>query len=212
MIEHNPEHVLTLWHGIKRAAELPLPKPDRRSPARFAELVRKQGAHHVGVSDYLIGIGVPWDAADHWRHLAALAGIQVQALHARPKSGAASTWCAEGLTLPDLAYLAIMLERWAIPIDPAPLVAAVAPTLKGKGLLTDAELAVCWHARERGRMGLIRIDAPMPSDERGTVETRKGYRAACWSRGLVIASPRIGKRTWSDELNVHACFDRRSAA
>lgn len=211
MKTHNPEHVLTLWHGIKRAAELPAPKPDRRSPARLSTLVRNHGAHHVGVSDYLIGIGVPWDAADYWRHLAALAGIQVQALHARPKSGAASTWCAEGLTLPDLAYLAIMLERWAIPIDPAPLVAAVLPTLKGKKLLADAELALYWHAREQGRMDLIRIDAPMPADECGMVETHKGYRAAATDDGLVIASPKIGKRTWAAELRYSGLLRRHAA-
>jgi hypothetical protein len=159
----------------------------------------------------LIGIGVPWDAADHWRHLAALAGIQVQRMHARPKSGAASTWCAEGLTLPDLAYLAIMLERWAIPIDPAPLVTAVLPTLKGKSLLTDAELAVFWHARERGRMDLIRINAPIPDAEHGMVETHGGYRAAALDDGLVIASPKIGRRVWAAELRYSGLL-RRDAA
>jgi hypothetical protein len=208
---HNPDHVLTLWHGIKRAAELPAPRPDRIASDRLKCIVHNGGAQTALVADFLIGIGAPFDLSDSWRRIAPLAKLEPYTMHWRPKARERDAWGFEGLTLVDLAYLTIMLERWAIPIDPAPLVAAVLPTLKGRGLLTDAELAVLWHKRERGRMDLIRIDAPIPDSETGAVETHGGYRAAATGDGLVIASPKIGKRAWAAELRYSGLL-RRDAA
>lgn len=196
--QRNPAHALTLWHGIRDAADLPVPAPGTSAAERLKMIVRYGGAQSSLIVDYLIGIECPWAIVDSWRNLAALADIAPRTMLWKPKNG--YVWGTEGLTLADLAHLTIMLERWAIPVDARPIVDAVLPTLKGRQLLTSAEVAVLWHKRERGRMDILRIRADMPEDERGIVETHGGYRAACHPRGLAIASPRIGKRAWADEL------------
>ncbi len=198
----DPDSVLTLWHGIKRAAELPAPMQDRHTPARLKRIVRDGGAHSSAVVDFLLGMDVPWVLADAWRKPAALANIRPIRMHWRPKAGESSAWGFEGLTLADLAYLVVMFERWAIPIDSSPIADAALRAIKGKRLLTDAELSLLWRKRER--MDLVRFDATMPSSEFGMVETHGGYRAVCSASGLAIASPKISKRTWADELRFGA--------
>jgi hypothetical protein len=95
----------------------------------------------------------------------------------------------------------IRLESWGLPVDPTELVVATLPTLKPKRLLTDRELRVLWHPQEQhGYRDIIRFQAPIPEEERGSLVFPSGYRAAAHADGLVIASPKIGARRWKTTL------------
>ena len=73
-------------------------------------------------------------------------------------------------------------------------------------MISQHELDLLWWRRERGGMrDLIRFTAPIPDDERGVIDNLpSGYRAAAHAKGLLIASPKVGKRRWADAL---LCLD-----
>lgn len=193
------EAVLTLWRGLKRSAELG-PRARPRVCHVAAAVIEDRGAPAFRIEDYLVESGLPLDLCTRWRDLALLAGIEVGTLFWRPAARADHAGGGEGLTLADLAALAAHLERWGLAIDPAPLVSAALPAIKRQRLLTQHELTVLWWRRERMRMDPIQFTARVPGEEWGEITLPSGHRAACHSLGLLIVSPRFGRRKWADTL------------
>lgn len=204
--------VLALWRGLRRAAELgPMPRP---RPARVEAVIIADGAAPgFRVEDWLVESGLPWDLATHWEKICDLAGIRVETLFWRPAARAKHASGGPGLFLVDIAALAVHLARWGFEIDPAPLVAAVRPMLKAKKLVTQHELDLLWWERERGGMrDLLAFAAPIPDGDRAVLDNLpSGYAVAAHAKGLLIASPRFGKRRWADAL-LYWDFDNATAA
>ncbi|MBP6582808.1 MAG: hypothetical protein KA204_04965 [Chromatiaceae bacterium] len=198
----NPDRrkaVLTLWQGLRRAAELG-PRAKAREYPTQAVIIHDAAAPGFRVEDWLVEAGLPWSLASRWEDLCPLAEIKVETLFWRPAARANRASGGPGLPLGNVAALAVHLERWGFGVDPAALVAAALPAIKAKRLLTQHELTLLWWKREGGRMDMIRFPAEMPPSERGTLAPPSGYRVAAHARGLVIAGPKVGKRKWEDTL------------
>lgn len=193
--------VQVLARSLRSATELG-PKAQGRASSRTKSIIAHGGAPAFRVTDWLRDSGLPMDTADRWQDLCPLAGVEAETLFWRPRATASRASGGLGLSLMALAALAVHLARWGFALDPTPLVEAATPTIKGKKLLTRHELDLLWWPREGAAMrDLITFSAPMPDAERGVIIQANGFVAAVHAGGLVIASPRISKRKWSDTLH-----------
>jgi hypothetical protein len=197
--------VLALVRGLRRAAELGPRAKARDYPTQDA-IIKDGGAPGFRIEDLLIEAGLPWDLSAHWKDLCPLVEIKVETLFWRPLARANQASGGPGLSLVAIATLAVHLARLGFEIDPAPLVTAALPAIKAKRLITQHELDLLWWRRERGGMRDIqRFSAPIPTDERGVIHNLpSGYRAAAHAEGVLIASPKVGKRRWANAL---LCLD-----
>lgn len=204
-MENISNGVLALVRGLRRAAELGLRAKARDYPTQTV-ILDDGGAPGFRVEDWMIEAGLPWDLSAHWQALCPLAEIEPELLFWRPAARDKAASGGPGLTLSQVATLAVHLARWGFEIDPAPLVEAALPAIKAKRMISQHELDLLWWRRERGGMrDLIRFTAPIPDDERGVIDNLpSGYRAAAHAKGLLIASPKVGKRRWADAL---LCLD-----
>ncbi len=127
----NPDRslaVLHLWHGLRRAAELG-PRSKARELSTQAVIIHDSGAPGFRVEDWMIESGLPWDLSAHWEALCPLAEIEVENLFWRPAARAHHASGGPGLSLVDVAALAVHLERWGLAIDPGALVEATLPAI-----------------------------------------------------------------------------------
>ena len=196
--------VLALVRGLRRAAELGPRAKNRDNPTQ-AVIIHDGGAPGFRVEDWMIEAGLPWDLSAHWQDLCPLAEIEPDLLFWRPAARDKAASGGPGLPLAKVATLAVHLARWGFEIDPAQLVETALPAIKAKRMISQHELDLLWWRRERGGMrDLIRFTAPIPDDERGVITQANGFRAAAHAEGLLIASPKVGKRRWADAL---LCLD-----
>ena len=204
-MENISNGVLALVRGLRRAAELG-PRAKARKLSTQAVIIHDGGAPGFRVEDWMIEAGLPWDLAANWRDLCPLAEIAPELLFWRPAARDKAASGGPGLPLAKVATLAVHLARWGFEIDPTPLVEAAIPGIKAKRMIGQHELDLLWWRRERGGMtDILRFTAPIPAELRGVIDNLpSGYRAAAHAKGLLIASPKVGKRRWADAL---LCLD-----
>ncbi|WP_295388572.1 hypothetical protein [uncultured Thiodictyon sp.] len=195
-----------LWSAIREVADRGASPRPRGVSANTADIIKNGGAMVHVVDDLLYALDIGHVGC---RDLALLAQIPVHTLYWRPSASARNTWGGDGLTAVQVAVLLVYAERWALPVDPEPLVLAALPALRAKKLLTHPELAVLWWAKERHRNDIKRFPDVDLADCAGSVELPTGYRACAGAWGLVIASPKTGKRPWRFEVELSGALTPR---
>ena len=200
-MENISNGVLALVRGLRRAAELG-PRAKARELSTQAVIIHDGGAPGFRVEDWMIEAGLPWDLSAHWQDLCPLAEIAPELLFWRPAARDKAASGGPGLTLSQVATLAVHLARWGFEIDPTPLVEAALPSIKSKRMISQTELDLLWWRRERdGMRDIIMFNAPIPAELRGVIDNLpSGYRAAAHAKGLLIAGPKVGAQRWSDGL------------
>ena len=211
MMEDIDSGVLNLLAGLRRAAELGPRAKAREHPTQDL-IIHDGGAPGFRVEDWMIEALLPWDLSARWQSLCPLVGIAVETLYWRPRARANHACGGPGLSLTAVATLAVHLARWGFEIDPAPLAEAAVPGIKAKTLISQHELDLLWWKQERGGMrDIIALNAPIPEGERGVIgNLPSGYRACAHRGGLLIASPKVGKRRWENAL-LGLYFDNHPA-
>lgn len=203
--------VLNLVAGLRRAAELGPRAKARDLPVQNL-IINDGGTPGFRVEDWMVEAFLPWDLSARWQSLCPLVGIAVETLYWRPRARANHASGGPGLSLAAVATLAVYLERWGFEIDPEPLVDAALPVIRAKTLITQHELDLLWWKQERGGMrDIIALAGPIPEVEQGVVgNLPSGFRACAHRGGLLIASPKVGKRRWENAL-LGLYFDNQSA-
>lgn len=199
----NPMLLAALWHEMNRTARAPSPA----RVARSVELILKAGwASTSRIEDLLFDIGLSntWDV----RNL--LEAFHIPSRPVFPRPTKLVSYCAGGdeVSAADLAAFLIYLERIGLPVDPSPLVSAIAPAIGLQPMLTVSDLAVFWFARERHRCEPVTFDASPPADAgpRTYQEVRlpTGYKAAAILHGEAAQSVTVTAPKYRQRRREHA--------
>jgi hypothetical protein len=102
----------------------------------------------------------------------------------------------EAMQACDIAMFVMEIERLGFTVDAEPLVEALRPGLLRRRYLTNSELSVVWHKKQRHRCAAMVLRVPHSAPTEATsIQTNSGYLAtALFERGrpvaLRVASPK----------------------
>jgi hypothetical protein len=111
--------------------------------------------------------------------------IPMRPIYQRPSHGAERCIGQESLTVADVAWLLILMERLGFELDPMILVRPVAQRLKKSKCLNDAELTALWYEKEHLKNAPVALftHATAVGTSCETLTTRTKYRIEFW-KGL----------------------------
>lgn len=188
--------VAAVWGAARAGASSPRPSEAARI---VADIVKRGWAPSYQVEDLIYAQGcrswVPGglDTCDAFE-------VPQQSVFRRPGARAVECIGFREVRAADLAVLLMRMERYGLPVDPAPLVAALLPAIRRQKVVTDADLRVLWFAQERHRsvpvtMAVADARWSVRADQTLTLST--SYRAEAWIEDgtpvrLIMTRPKRG--------------------
>ncbi|MEG3791259.1 hypothetical protein V1318_14105 [Lysobacter sp. CCNWLW3] len=150
--------------------------------------------------------------------LASLFELPFYSVGTVPKVRANSVAMFDALGAADLAQLLIQLERLGFSTDPSTLVDGLLPAIRGKSLITSAELDILWFNRRRWKgapaVVVARDERYKPRVGRKTWVSATGYKTELWFDQddnpieLVVRGPKYRAQPEPFEIVCSECGDR----
>jgi hypothetical protein len=108
--------------------------------------------------------------------------IPMRPIYQRPPHTQHQCIGVQSLTVADVAWLLILLERLGFELDPTILVVPLARRLKKSKHLNDAELSILWYERERLRNAPVELFTHPTAigSQSEELTTRAKYRLELW--------------------------------
>lgn len=202
LITVTPAALNAIWTGLNAAQRSPaspwVAKCRRQAGGILKAAARDGWVGMIKAETVLIASEFGMPTGD-LRTTLKLFGVTPQPVYRRPGARVTGLSGSDRIAVADFADVLMQVERLGFDTDPATLCEALRPSLQAKAFLTNAEVSVYWHDRERHRCEPVMIGTGpnlIIGRDVTTLHTVTGYRVDLYQGSdsqptdLVATAPR----------------------